>query len=152
MMGNVWSTLSKSHLASGEFPASVDLGVERTIHRLLNPITNCAWLIVHINPTLLNSTKSVKLLIWVLLSIKKYRIYIIFVNIIHCWTLMEVFLSKGLSRRGLLPKVAARWRYRLPIKNVTAHYNSQFCDSINFVLFRKPENASKRVWIGPKCN
>ena len=29
-------------------------------------------------------------------------------------------------------KIAARWRYRLPINNLTAHYNSQFCVSFHF--------------------
>ena len=28
--------------------------------------------------------------------------------------------------------IAARWPYRLPVKNLTVHYNSQFCVSFHF--------------------
>ena len=38
----------------------------------------------------------------------------------------------GLPRRQSLPQIAARWRYRLPSNNLTAHYNSQFFVSIHF--------------------
>ena len=34
-------------------------------------------------------------------------------------------MSTGLPRRRSPPKIATRWSYRLPIKNLTAHYNSQ---------------------------
>ena len=33
---------------------------------------------------------------------------------------------------ALPPKITARWRHRLPIKNLTAHYDSQFCVSFYF--------------------
>ena len=32
-------------------------------------------------------------------------------------------------------KIAARWRYRLPSNNLTAHYNSQFCVSFYFFFW-----------------
>ena len=38
----------------------------------------------------------------------------------------------GLPRRRSSPKIAARWRYRLPSNNLTAHYNSQFFVSFHF--------------------
>ena len=37
-----------------------------------------------------------------------------------------------------MAEIAARGRYWLPIKNMTPHYNSQFC-------FRKPANDYKQV-------
>ena len=40
-------------------------------------------------------------------------------------------LHTDLPRRRSLPKIAARWRYRLPSKNLTAHYNSQLCVSFH---------------------
>ena len=43
------------------------------------------------------------------------------------------------------PKIATRWRYRLPINNLTAHYNSQFCVSFHFGFAQEAQNASKRV-------
>ena len=36
-----------------------------------------------------------------------------------------LILPPGLPRRRSSPKIAARWRYRLPSKSLTAHYNSQ---------------------------
>ena len=47
-------------------------------------------------------------------------------------SLQFLILSIGLPRRQLPPKISARRRNRLPIKNLTAHYNSQFCASIHF--------------------
>ena len=38
----------------------------------------------------------------------------------------------SLLRRGSPPKIAATWRYRLQINNLTAHYNSLF--SVSFYL------------------
>ena len=38
---------------------------------------------------------------------------------------------------------AARWRYRPPIKNLTSHYNSQFCDSFHCCFLQE---AQKRLW------
>ena len=46
-----------------------------------------------------------------------------------------LILSTGLPWHRLLPNIAARWRYRLPMENLTAHYNSQFCVSFNFLFF-----------------
>ena len=65
-----------------------------------------------------------------------------------------LILPTGLPRRPLPPKIAARWRYRLLINNLTAHYNSQFFVSFHLCFNQTPHNASKRVWIGPKheCN
>ena len=61
-----------------------------------------------------------------------------------------LILSTGIARRCLIAKIAARLRYRLPIKNLTPHYNSQFCDSL--VLIRKPADVYKKVYMGPKHN
>ena len=47
-------------------------------------------------------------------------------------------------------KIAARWRYRPPITNLTAHNNSQFCVSFNFVFTRTPKNTSRHVLMGPE--
>ena len=61
------------------------------------------------------------------------------------------FLSKfliwftSLPRHRLPQKIAARWRYRLPINNLTADYNSQFCEAFILDLPRKPTNAFRRV-------
>ena len=52
-----------------------------------------------------------------------------------------LILSTGVPRRRSPPEIAARWRYRLPSNNLTAHYNSQFCVSFHIVLTRKPRNA-----------
>ena len=38
-----------------------------------------------------------------------------------------LILSTDVPRRQSPPEIAARWRYRLPSNNLTAHYNSQFC-------------------------
>ena len=57
-----------------------------------------------------------------------------------------LILSTGLMRRRSPEKIADRWRYRLPIKNLTPHYNSQFCVSILFfVLLMKPAYICKHV-------
>ena len=40
-------------------------------------------------------------------------------------------------------KIAARLRYRPPIKNRTAHYDSQFCVSFNFCFYQE---AQKRLY------
>ena len=41
-------------------------------------------------------------------------------------------LSTGLPRRQSPQKIAVKWRYKHPIKNLTAHYNSNFCVSFHF--------------------
>ena len=43
-------------------------------------------------------------------------------------------LSTGLLRWRSPKKIAAKWRYRLPIKNMTPHHNSQFCVCFNFCV------------------
>ena len=52
-----------------------------------------------------------------------------------------------LPRRRLSPKIAARWRYRLPSNNLTAHYNSQFFVSFHFNFWpgspKMPLNVSE---------
>ena len=55
-------------------------------------------------------------------------------------------LCPGLPRRRSQPKIAARWRYRPPIKNLTSHYNSQFCVSFHCCFFQE---AQKRLWTCP---
>ena len=59
-----------------------------------------------------------------------------------------LILSTDVPRRRSAPEFAARWRYRLPSNNLTAHNNSK--SAFILVLTRKPKNASKRVWIGPE--
>ena len=58
-----------------------------------------------------------------------------------------LILSTGLTRRRSPLKIAARWRYRLPIENLTAHYNSQFCVIFLFCPGspKVPLNMSKLV-------
>ena len=43
--------------------------------------------------------------------------------------------SSGLRQRRPLAETAARWRCELLIKNLTAHYDSQFCVSFNFDFY-----------------
>ena len=64
------------------------------------------------------------------------------------------FVTPGLVHRPTAPAVskeknATRWRYGLPITNLTPHYNSQFCFSFIFVLIRE---IYKPVWMGPQQN
>jgi hypothetical protein len=58
----------------------------------------------------------------------------------HIWT----FVTPWLPRRRRSPaEIAARWRYRPPIKNMTAYYNSQFCVSFHCCFLQE---AQKRLW------
>ena len=58
----------------------------------------------------------------------------------HIWT----FVTPSPPRRPRFPaEIAARWRYRPPIKNMTAHYNSQFCVSFHCCFLQE---AQKRLW------
>ena len=49
----------------------------------------------------------------------------------------------GLPRRRSSPKIAARWRYRLPSNNLTAHYNSQFFVSFYFGFDQEAQKCLK---------
>ena len=49
-------------------------------------------------------------------------------------------------------EMAARLRCELLIKNLTLHYNCQFCLCFNFILIRNPSDASKCVQMGCKNN
>ena len=53
-----------------------------------------------------------------------------------------LILSKGLPRRRWPTNSAARWRYRLLMENLTAHYNSRFCVSFHFCFWQE---ARKRL-------
>ena len=58
----------------------------------------------------------------------------------HIWN----FVTPWLPRRRWFPaEIAARWRYRPPIKNMTAHYNSQFCVSFHCCLLQE---SHKMLW------
>ena len=58
----------------------------------------------------------------------------------HIWT----FVTPWPPRRRRSPaEIAARWRYRPPITNMTAHCNSQFCVSFHCCLLQE---AQKRLW------
>ena len=58
----------------------------------------------------------------------------------HIWT----FVTQWLPWRHRSPaEIAARWRYRTPIKNMTAHYNSQFFVSFHCCLLQE---AQKCLW------
>ena len=52
-------------------------------------------------------------------------------------------LSK--KRQRLSMEIAARWRYRLPIKNLTPHTAVSFVSALIFVLIRKPTDVYKDV-------
>ena len=56
--------------------------------------------------------------------------------------------STGLRRPRPLPEMAARWRCGSLIKNLTLHYHSQFCVSLNFFCNLKPSGGSKSVKMG----
>ena len=58
----------------------------------------------------------------------------------HIWT----FVTPCPPRRPRFSaEIAARWRYRHPIKNMTVHYNSQFCVSFHCCFLQE---AQKRLW------
>ena len=52
-----------------------------------------------------------------------------------------LILSTGLPRRRLPLKIAARWRYKLPTNNLTAHYKSQFCVNFYFCLAQEAQKC-----------
>ena len=58
-----------------------------------------------------------------------------------------LLLSTGLWQRQLPTKIAARWRYRFPLRNLTPHYNSQFCVTFLFVLVSKPSDVLEYISI-----
>ena len=58
----------------------------------------------------------------------------------HIWTFVTPWPP---WRRWSPAEIAARWRYRPPIKNMRAHYNSQFCVNFHCVLLQE---AQKRLW------
>ena len=60
-------------------------------------------------------------------------------------------MSTCRPRRRSPPKITARWRYRLPIKNLRAHYNG-FVSPFILVFARKPKNASRHVLMRPENN
>ena len=60
----------------------------------------------------------------------------------HIWTFVTPLQPR---RRRSSTEIAARWRYRPPIKNITAHYNNQFCVSFHCCFLQE---AQKRLW---KC-
>ena len=49
----------------------------------------------------------------------------------HLWTFVSPWQPR---RRRSLAEIAARWRCRLHIKNLTPHYNSEFCVSFHFCV------------------
>ena len=58
----------------------------------------------------------------------------------HIWT----YVTPCPPLRPRFPtKIAARWRYRPPIKNMTAHYNSQVCVSFHCCFLQE---AQKSLW------
>ena len=58
----------------------------------------------------------------------------------HIWT----FVTPCAPRRPRFPaEIAARWCYRPTIKNMTAHYNSQFCVSFHCCFLQE---AQKHLW------
>ena len=54
-------------------------------------------------------------------------------NLLNCFFSKFLILSRGLPRWWSPSKIAASWRYRVPIKNLTPHY-SQFCVSFDFCI------------------
>ena len=64
-----------------------------------------------------------------------------------------LILSTGLPQRRAPPKIAARWRYRLPINSLKAHYNSQFCVSFPMKLCPgNPKIILNLQWFAMVCN
>jgi len=67
----------------------------------------------------------------------------------HIWT----FVTPWQPRRRRYPaEIAGRWLYRPSIKDMTAHYNSQFCVTFHCCFLQE---AQKRLWTclnGPKHN
>ena len=64
----------------------------------------------------------------------------------HCHTFGLLSHHGRLGAGGLRrspAEIAARWRYRPPIKNMTAHYDSQFCVSFHCCLLQEAPN---RLW------
>ena len=58
----------------------------------------------------------------------------------HIWT----FVTPWQHRRRRSPaEITARWRYRPPIKNLTSHYDSQFCVSFHCCFLKE---AQQRLW------
>ena len=56
---------------------------------------------------------------------------------------ISTFVTPLPPRQRRFPaEITARWRYGPPIKNMTAHYNSQFCVSVHCYLIRE---AKKRL-------
>ena len=47
-------------------------------------------------------------------------------------------------RRRFPAEIGARWRYRPSIKNMSAHYDSQFCVSFNCCLLQEAQNDSEK--------
>ena len=49
----------------------------------------------------------------------------------HIITHLDFCLAMAASAAA---EIAARWCFRLPIKDLTQHYNSRFCVSFNFFI------------------
>ena len=82
--------------------------------------------------------------------------------VIPHWHTFGLLSHTWLPRRRRFPaEIAARWRYRPPIKNMTAHYNSQFCVRFHCCLLQEAQNCLLRLkklcdliflWLKFVCN
>ena len=58
----------------------------------------------------------------------------------------------GLPRRWLPEDIAARWCYRLPIKNLTPHYNSQICVTFHFISYGEGiQMCTRAISVQERC-
>ena len=64
----------------------------------------------------------------------------------NSWSCPQTYLGAGRRRKSPLDGAIDF------LKNLTAHYNTQFCISFHFGFDQEAQNASKRVWIGSKHN
>ena len=75
---------------------------------------------------------------------------IVYIRYRKCHLLRQLLLllSKDLPRRRSLPKIAARWRYRLPINNLTAHCISQYANIFTTIKSLKMETEQNSLDYG----
>ena len=96
-------------------------------------IANCSTSCM---PVLLSTTRF-RISLWHY-SVRSYKMC--YSTSSHIWT----FVTPWPPRRRRSPaEIAARGRYRPPIKSMTAHYNSQFCVSFYCCFLQE---AQKRLW------
>ena len=61
-----------------------------------------------------------------------------------------LMLSRSLTRQRTPAQIADRWRYRPPIKNLTAHQNSPVSVSFHFCLYQEAQRRLQTFQNGPQ--